>query len=265
MSSRKSVSGANSLGDVSVLVTRPTRQAESLCHLIETRGGRVLRFPVLEIRDPPDTASLGTLYERLPDYDIAIFVSANAVRNMSKWVLNGRQWPSSVQIAAVGPSTVGELKIINLPTHLYPQRKFNSEGLLDLDEMHRINNKRIIVFRGTDGRELLGDTLRARGAILEYAEVYRRAMPEGKTNELKRYFESGGIDVITVSSLESLQNLIQMAGESGCLWLRETPIVVVNNAMAELVRQLGSEALQAENATDPAIIEALLRWSKDRS
>ncbi|HEX7028523.1 MAG TPA: hypothetical protein VF268_14880, partial [Gammaproteobacteria bacterium] len=38
-----------------ILVTRPIHQADKLCSHIEKAGGRVLRFPTLEIADPADT------------------------------------------------------------------------------------------------------------------------------------------------------------------------------------------------------------------
>ncbi len=262
VSMRNIKSSAQKLRGVGVLVTRPAKQAEPLCRLIEAYGGNAVRFPVIEILDLPETSQLQAYYEQLRKYNLAIFVSANAVRNTVDRILKGREWPSHVQVSAVGPGTVKELKKFRLPVHFYPQQHFNSEGLLELDELHQVRNKKIVIFRGEGGRDLLGDTLRERGAELEYVEVYRRAIPNSDAGKLINNFEAGKIDVITVSSLESLGNLIQLAGAPARPWLCKAPMVVVNNKMAELVRELGSEPVQAHNATDEAVMEALLKWSE---
>jgi len=39
------------LAGLTVLITRPRHQADGFCKLIETEGGRALRFPVIEIAD----------------------------------------------------------------------------------------------------------------------------------------------------------------------------------------------------------------------
>ncbi len=265
VSMRDLKSSAHNLRGMGVLVTRPAGQAEPLCRFIEAYGGNAVRFPVIEILDLPEASQLEAVYEQLQKVDLAIFISANAVRNTADRILKGRAWPSHVQVSAVGPSTIKELKKFGLPVHFYPQQKFNSEGLLELVELQQVRNKKIVIFRGKGGRDLLGETLRERGAELEYVEVYRRAIANSDANKLINHFESGKIDVITLSSLESLGNLIQLAGVPAHPWLCKTPMVVINNKMAELVRELGSEPIQAHNATDEAIMEALLKWSKDHS
>ena len=262
MNLRELKSSTYHLRDVGVLVTRAVRQAEPLCRLIEMHGGSPVRFPVIEILDLPETSQLKAVYEQLQKVDLAIFVSANAVRNTVDRILKGRAWPSHVQVSAVGPGTIKELKKFGLPVHFHPQQQFNSEGLLELNELHQVRNKKIVIFRGKGGQDLLGDTLRERGAELEYVEVYRRAIPNSDASKLINNFESGKIDVITVSSLESLGNLIQLAGAPARPWLRKAPMVVVNNKMAALVRELGSEPIQAHKATDEAVVEALLKWSE---
>jgi len=257
-------SSGHYLKNKGVLVTRPLKQAEPLCHLIEEHGGRALRFPVLEILDLPDAHLLGRFYKRLTEFDLGIFVSANAVYKTAEWILAERHWPTQVQIAAIGPSSVSELEKLGLAAHLVPEKIFNSEGLLELEELNDVTKKKIAIFRGKGGRSLLGDTLKNRGAVVEYFEVYHRAVPRGDIQQLIASFEAGEIDVITVSSLESLRNLINMVGDMGQPWLRKTPIVVINEEMKKRVQGLGGSAklLAAENATDQAILEALLAWSR---
>ncbi|MGA7802516.1 MAG: uroporphyrinogen-III synthase [Gammaproteobacteria bacterium] len=254
------------LAGVGVLVTRPAQQAEQLCALVEQAGGRALRFPVLEILDPVDNTALLALIDRLETFDLAIFISANAVNKAMNLVLARRPWPASLRIAAIGKRSARELEGFGHPADLYPQRKFDSEALLAMDALQDVSGSKVVIFRGDGGREYLGDTLAARGAEVEYAEAYRRGRPKGDTGRLMRYWARGEVQVITVSSNEGLRNLFDMVGKLGQQWLRKTPLVVPGERGAALARELGfrEPAVIADNATDEAMFAALRTWVRSR-
>jgi uroporphyrinogen-III synthase len=73
------VPAENTLANTRVLVTRPAHQADRLARLIISHGGEPIRFPTVEILDPRDRAALFALIDRLHEFDMAIFISANAV------------------------------------------------------------------------------------------------------------------------------------------------------------------------------------------
>jgi uroporphyrinogen-III synthase len=52
--------------------------------------------------------------------------------------------------------------------------------------------KRVIIFRGEGGRELLGETLKQRGAAVEYVSCYRRARPQLDPAPLLKLWEKAG-------------------------------------------------------------------------
>lgn len=254
------------LAGIGVLVTRPAQQAEQLCALVEQAGGRPLRFPVLEILDPVDNRALLALIDRLESFDLAIFISANAVRKAMNLVLARRPWPASVRIAAIGKRSARELEHFGHPADLCPQQKFDSEALLAMDALQDLSGKKVAIFRGDGGREYLADTLTARGAQVEYAEAYRRSRPEGDVAGLLRYWARGEVHIITVSSNQGLRNLFDMVGKLGQQWLRRTPLVVPGERGAMLARELGfrQPAIIAENATDEAVLAALRAWTRSR-
>jgi len=254
------------LAGVGVLVTRPVHQAEGLCSLIEAAGGRALRFPVLEILDPVDNAPLLDVIDRLDEFDLAVFISANAVNKAMNLILARRRWPEHLRTAAIGLRSAKALAGFGRPADLYPPRRFNSEALLALPELQDMHGARVVIFRGDGGREHLGDTLKDRGARVEYAEAYRRGRPKGDTGQLMRYWARGEVSVITVASNESLRNLFDMMGKLGQQWLRNTPLVVAGERGAELARELGFKlpAVVADNATDEAMVEAIKRWRTDQ-
>ena len=92
-----------------VVVTRPQAQAEGLARLIGEAGGEALRIPAIEIRALDDPAPFLALADRLASFDIAIFVSRNAVRRALA-LLAPRLWPARLRVATVGMGSREELE-----------------------------------------------------------------------------------------------------------------------------------------------------------
>jgi uroporphyrinogen-III synthase len=242
-----------------VLVTRPAGQAAGLCRLLEAAGYEAVQLPAIEIREPADLEALQLLAETLPGYDLAVFISVNAVNHGLDYLLRLRDWPKHVKIATVGASSAAALGEYGMKPDLFPVHRYNSEALLALDELQEMHGKRVVILRGNGGREHLRDTLLARGAVVDYVEVYHRACPDIDPELMHSLLRPGILDVVIVTSNESLQNLYTMAGEKGQHLLRTLPLVVVSERQAVLAQELEFEhaAMVAENAGDAALIEAL--------
>ena len=241
-----------------ILVTRPAHQADALCRLIEAAGGVPLRFPVLEIRPAADPAEVRAGLARLSEYDLAIFVSANAV-NFTLEALAPRPWPPQVHIAAVGAATARALRQRGLAVAHCPEREFTSEALLALPALQRMQGKRVVILRGDGGREHLRDTLMARGAQVDYLEVYRRMQPDTDPAPWLARWQAGEIAAVLITSNESLHRLLAIIGTLGQELLRGTPLVVGNARTRDLARELGLDGAVtvAADATDAAMVAAL--------
>jgi len=253
------------LQGVTVLVTRPAHQAEHLCQLIEAHGGVAIRFPLLTIKGPSNPQALDEIMGRLAEFDIAIFISPNAVEFGMQAIESHDGLPPSIKIAAVGQGSARSLAQLGIKTDIFPTQQFNSEALLAMEEMQGVAEKRVVIFRGEGGRELLAEILRERGAHVEYAECYRREKPRLDTKELASQLSQGNIDIITLTSSESLQNLYDLAQEPARSSLLTLPVVVISERTQLLAKQLGFQqpAIIAEKAGDEAIVQALLNWRAD--
>jgi uroporphyrinogen-III synthase len=230
-----------------------------LCRNVEAAGFEAVQLPVLEIREPEHPEALQMLAGRLDTYDLVVFISINAVTHGLDTLLAQRDWPGRVKIATVGASSAAALQAYGLAPDLVPAHQFNSEALLALDELQDMQGKRVAILRGNGGREHLRDTLQARGAVVDYVEVYRRTCPDVDAQHMHALLQPGTLDVVTVTSNESLRNLFAMAGPEGQPRLRALPLVVASDRQALLAQELGFEqaAVVADNATDAALIEAL--------
>ncbi len=252
------------LDGIGVLVTRPAGQADGLCAAIEDAGGRSIRFPTLEILEPMDAQPLLRVADRLDDFDMAIFVSPNAVTKAVPRILAGRGFPSRLQVAAIGMGTARELRRFGARVDVCPDRQFDSESLVELPQMMTLAGKNVVIFRGNGGRSFLGDTLTQRGARVDYVEAYRRARPDADIGPITGAWARGEIDVATFASGAACRNLFDMLGRLGQQWLQGTPIVVVSERMRQLATELGieREPVLASGASDEAIVEALTRWHR---
>lgn len=254
------------LHDIGVLVTRPAAQAESLCQLITAAGGHAIRFPAIEILDIDDTQQLETQIKRLHEFDLAIFVSVNAAVKGAEFVSRMRSWPSSCQVAAIGQRTAASLAQAGIGVNVIPEGRYDSESLLALAALQDMSGKNVIIFRGQGGRELLGNSLRERGAQVEYAETYRREMPDVNPDEVLQYWESGQINITIVTSGEILTNLVSLIGKPGEKHLFNTPLIVISERVAQQARDLGftTTIMISHEVSDEAIMASLYQWQAQR-
>ena len=208
------------LAGIGVLVTRPRHQASGLISAIESEGGTAFAFPTIEIvpRTPEDVS---TQVRLLHPPDIVIFVSTNAVAH-------GLNHVDTATIAAVGPTTTAAIESAGKTVDIRSATGFDSEHLLLEPGLAKVAGMTIRIIRGGTGRELLADTLEERGATVEYLSVYDRVAPDYSADELKELetqWRSGSINVVTIMSVESLTNLINILPQWCGDQLSQTPLV----------------------------------------
>lgn len=248
-----------SLAGRGIVITRPREQSVRLAGLVKDAGGRALVFPTLEIVDPVDSRALRVLVENIDRFDVAVFVSPTAAAKGLALVRSRRELPAALKVAAVGKGTARELRRLGIAEVVVPTEGADSEALLALPEFNSVEGKAFIVFRGAGGRELLADTLRRRGATVEYAECYRRARPAGDAQMLLRAWARGEIHATTVTSREALENFFELVGTLGRHWLRKTPMFVPHPRIATAASALGIAEVHVTASGDEALIEALAR------
>lgn len=244
------------LNNQRVLVTRPVHQADPLCDLINAAGGHALPYPALAILPPSDRHSIQSIINQLEHYQLAIFISPNAVEMGLEQMLKRGVLPPTLKLATVGKGSARRLKaLLGREPDLCPNDRYNSEALLDLPELQQLDTQKILIVRGVGGRELLAETLRQRGASVTYLEVYRRARPEPAPPW------PDAIDIITITSSEGLQNLFDMVPTEQQQQLLDTPLVVVSKRSADLARKLGfrQAVTIATNASNEALLDSVIK------
>jgi len=248
---------AGPLAGLGILVTRPARQAAGFAQKIAVLGGVPVIFPAIVVLPPGDAAPLARAHEALPTYDLAVFVSANAVEYGAP---DPRRWPSKLVTLAPGPGTAEALAAVGIAGARISATTFDSEGLLALPELADVRGKRVLILRGDGGREHLGDALTARGALVDYVACYRRAKPESGAVGLAEAFREGRIHAVTITSSEGLDNLWSLAdGATRGAWCA-CPTFVPHPRIAARARGHGLAVVETKGS-DAGLIAGLLEWA----
>jgi len=248
------------LAGLKIVVTRPRDQAAQLMARIEQAGGVPLLFPLLDIAAVEDTGALYEQIDRLGQSNLAIFISPNAVSYGVTAIRTRGEIPPKLRIATVGQGSAKALRALGIADVIAPTDRFDSEGLLALPELQDIAGWHVIIFRGDGGRELLGNTLKERGAIVEYAACYQRSKPQHDVSALL----SEHPNAITVTSSEALGHLWQMLGAQGQQDFSNTPLFVPHERIAGLAKQQGWQKVILAGSGDDGLFSSLTEWADTR-
>ena len=237
-----------------IAITRPIDQAKKLSALITEAGGTPISFPLIEITPLKDYSQFEAVINQIETYDWAIFISSNAVQNgMPRLVKAGI--PKNLNFAAIGPVTASELESFGIKHVLIPNSRFDSESLLTLPEMTDVADKKILIFRGVGGRDVLAETLKARGAQVTFAECYQRINPQTSCALLANLYREKKLHGIVVTSSEAMRHLLDLAGDAD--WLHNVTLFVNHARIAALPLQMGLKVLVSDAAGDDAMLKKL--------
>jgi len=252
-----------SLSAYKVLVTRPVAQQKALVEAIEVQGGSAFSFPLIRIDPINETTQIRILknqIQQLDNYHVLIFISTNAVQQGAQWVHNyWPQFPVSIAIIAAGPTTAELVKAEFNCQVIHSENGMTSEDLLTLDELNeeQVKGKTIGIFRGIGGRELLASTLTGRGASVDYLEVYSRSAVKYRASELMELIRQKNINVLSITSGESLNLIVQQLGDNKAEFSL-LPLLVPSQRIANQAKENGfQQVINANGAGESSFIAAL--------
>jgi len=244
------------LAGVGVIVTRPPRQSARFAERLATLGARPIVWPAIVILPPAEAAPLADVHARLHEFDIAIFVSANAVEYGAP---DPARWPGRVAVYAPGSGTAEALLAVGLPAAHVPTTSNDSEGLLALPGLTDVAGKRVVIFRGEEGRALLGETLRERGARVEYVACYRRAAPATGAQGLARLIVDGAAHALTLTSAEGMRNLLAALPGDAAARVARMPSFAQHPRIVAEARAAGLDCHPSAPG-DGGLLTTLLEW-----
>ena len=250
------------LSAVHLLITRPVMPAARTATRVAALGATALIFPTLIIEPPADSEPLKAALARIVDYYAALFVSPSAAEMaLAPMASTPCNLPASLLVFAPGPGTAEELSRLGVERVEMPESSFDSEGVLALPSLRAaaVKGKRIVIFRGNDGRELLREELSRRGAMVDAITAYQRRPPNTPATGLLELLRAGKVNAVSAMSSDAISNLVQLVPAMEREKILFTIAVYASHArIVDSARALGFRTVIETQAGDAGLITALL-------
>ncbi len=273
-----------------LIVTRPAAQAAGWVAALQAAGCDAQALPLIDIAALDDTAPLRAAWQALPRYSLVMFVSANAVhhffaaaesanpenRENTEDALNTARsalcgpWPAGVRAGATGPGTAAALRAAGVPEAALIEpaadaTRFDSETLWAEVAHEDWAGRQVLVVRGEDGRDWLADTLRERGATVEFVAAYRRCAPQPDSAGralLAQALADPAAHLWLFSSSEAVAHLQALV--PGAAWSRSAALAT-HPRIAAAARAAGFGSVVLTAPTTAPIAQAVLQAAAARS
>ncbi len=252
-----------------LIVTRPAAQAADWVQALQALGQDAVALPLLDIAPAADPAPVQAAWRALPGATLVMFVSANAVAQFFAQAPAGPAWPAGLRAGCTGPGTSAALRAAGVPGNSIveppPGTSFDSESLWALLAHEDWAGRHVWVVRGEDGRDWLADTLRARGATVDFVAAYRRCAPvldAAAQALLARALAAPAAHLWLFSSSEAAAHLRTLA--PGADWSRSGALAS-HARIAQTARELGFGRVGLTAPTPAAVAAAAAAWPSIQS
>jgi uroporphyrinogen III methyltransferase/synthase len=249
-----------------VVVTRPREQAASLAEPLEALGAEVLLVPTIRIVPRPLDDEVAAVLRELAAYQLVVFTSTNAVRVFAGYLARGTDdgaMPAGPAVAAVGPATAAALDRYGLACHLVPD-EYVAEGLVDALEGTdaAAAGARVLIPCARDARDVLPETLRARGAEVHVLPIYDTVAADELTEPVERLEAADYITFTSASTAKRLAGLLEDApGDAGrplAERLAGVRLCSIGPITSRALRDLGlTVAVEAREYTAAGLVAAI--------
>lgn len=240
-----------------ILVCRPQPEADRLADRFSAAGADAQVLPLI-IREPlPEDPVTRAIVLKLDEFSHVIAVSPFAASLLLDWLDTWwPQTPTGIRWYGVGAATAEVLNNHGLNARR-PETGHTSEDLLQLPELRNLDNEKVLLARGQEGRELIPQTLAQRGAKVTVLPLYRRFVPDYDQATLNLMLNRFSPEAIVTLSGETLNNLIALSEISGHN-LDHTLLVVPAQRVAEQARLAGlRRTCTPQSLSDSAIVAAV--------
>jgi len=232
-----------------------SREIEVFAALLERRGARVIRCPLVAIRDAPDPAPVLEWSRRLAAGTLAdlILLTGEGLRRILSCI--DRHEPalraqfiaalSGVRTVTRGPKPAKMLRELGLKPQIAAERPTTDGVIASLRGLDLRGRNVGVQLYGTEPNRPLVDFLEAAGArvftVAPY--IYADAADEQAVRDLIEQLRGGAVHAIAFTSSAQIERLIAVASEEGArAALANTLVAAVGPIVADTLRKHGIEA-----------------------
>ena len=248
-----------------VVVLRMQGQASDTADLLLACGADPWIFPTIALHPPPDPGPLREALRDLASYDVVAFTSANGVDQVFVELdAMGRDARAfgECKVAAIGTATAKRLRDRGIAPDVVA-KEFRGESLaVSIEEACGVlRDKRVLIPRAREAREVLPELLRAQGATVDVVVAYETLPPEpSSVVPLREALEAARVDAVLLTASSTVTNLCALLGEGHGALLRSACVASIGPITTARAKELGLEVqVEADPYTIPGLIEALER------
>jgi uroporphyrinogen III methyltransferase/synthase len=225
-----------------VAVTRARAQASALAERLRVLGASVVEAPAIRI------APLDTPLPPVRDYDLVCATSPNGAELLLDRLRDAREL-AGLTVAAIGPGTARALRARGVEPDVVPERAV-AEGLVEA--LASVPVERALIARAAEGRDVLPDALRARGAHVDVVALYE-TVAEPLSDETRA--AAAAADYLLFTSASSVRFYARAGGS-----LDGPRLVSIGPATSDALREHGAAPdLEADPHTPDGMIDTLVR------
>ncbi|MGH8180272.1 MAG: uroporphyrinogen-III synthase [Steroidobacteraceae bacterium] len=232
-----------------------SREIEVFAALLERRGARVIRCPLIAIRDAPDPAPVLDWSRRLAAGafdDLILLTGEGLVRILSCM----EQHEPALRLAFIdalrrvrkitrGPKPAKALRELGMKAEVAAERPTTDGVIASLRSLDLRGRRVGVQLYGTEPNLPLTGFLESAGASVSTVApyVYANAADEQVVRNLLDQLRGGGVDAIAFTSSAQIERLIAVASEEGARSaLGNTLVAAVGPVVADTLRRHGIDA-----------------------
>jgi uroporphyrinogen III methyltransferase/synthase len=236
-----------------VLVTRPAHQADDFATRLWEAGAEPIVAPAIAIGPPDDLRPARAAVAAIREYAWVAFTSRNGVDAffdvLGEFGRDARAF-GDAKIAAIGPKTAEALAARGLRVDLVPP-VFLNEAVASELLARSAPGDRILVFRAQEARDVLPQTLRAQGRVVDVVAAYKTRFVEDP--ELAAKAERA--DIVTFTSSSTVAGFVHNVPGAARV-LAERTVAAIGPITAQTAREAG---IRVDVVAEEFTVEGLLR------
>ena len=241
-----------------VVVTRPRERAGTLAARLHERGANVIEAPCIETVPRTDVQPLADALAQ--PHDWAVFTSPAGVHAAVQALRAlGRDLRAlyGMRLAAIGRGTADALAAYGLAADLVPGQ-YDGAHLADALLAAMPQGGAALLLRAAAGGRILPEKLAAAGVTVTDVPIYDTVYRCAKADELRALLDRGEADVVTFTSMSTVEGFVQAVGAADYTGFTA---LCIGEQTAQAARKYHMNVKIAENATIDAMIACLLEES----
>ena len=232
-----------------------SREIEVFAALLERRGARVIRCPLVAIRDAPDPDPVLDWSRRLAAgaFDDLVLLTGEGLRRILSCIERHQPALRAQFIDALGatrkitrgPKPAKALRELGMKPELAAEQPTTDGVIASLHGLDLRNRSMGVQLYGIDPNRPLVDFLESAGAVVSTVApyVYADDSDEQAVRNLVNELREGKVDAIAFTSSAQIERLIAVASEEGArAALANTLVAAIGPVVADNLRRHGIDA-----------------------